>query len=189
MPRERRLRGINSSAVRHRISFEDEDIDIESVLERTKTRVFEIIREHAARYDANVKWYIVLNVLLYKLVVLDDKVDESVSSLINLHSYSNIALNVLENYEDFNDIMPRERRLRGINSSAVRHRISFEDEDIDIESVLERTKTRVFEIIREHAARHNLAETTEQGCTLVHQSARATGTWSWDRMPPTDMDI
>ncbi|XP_039291259.1 uncharacterized protein LOC120352964 [Nilaparvata lugens] len=103
MPRERRLRGINSSAVRHRISFEDEDIDIESVLERTKTRVFEIIREHAARYDANVKWYIVLNVLLYKLVVLDDKVDESVSSLINLHSYSNIALNVLENYEDFND--------------------------------------------------------------------------------------
>ncbi|XP_039297999.1 uncharacterized protein LOC120354669 [Nilaparvata lugens] len=76
MPRERRLRGINSSAVRHRISFEDEDIDIESVLERTKTRVFEIIREHAARYDANVKWYIVLNVLLYKLVVLDDKVDE-----------------------------------------------------------------------------------------------------------------
>ena len=105
MPRERRLRGINSSAVRHRISFEDdeEDIDIESVLERTKTRVFEIIREHAARYDANVKWYIVLNVLLYKLVVLDDKVDESVSSLINLHSYSNIALNVLENYEDFNE--------------------------------------------------------------------------------------
>ncbi|XP_039299204.1 uncharacterized protein LOC120355030 [Nilaparvata lugens] len=123
MPRERRLRGINSAAARHRINLDEEDIDITSVLESSKRRVFDIIREHAARYDGNVKWFIVLNVLLYKLVVMDDKqVGDSVSSLINLHSYSNIALNVLENYEEFNEhFMLAVRKILSSFENFVRH--------------------------------------------------------------------
>ncbi|XP_039287746.1 uncharacterized protein LOC120352148 [Nilaparvata lugens] len=123
MPRECRLHGVNSAAVRHRITINDpKEISIENVLERSKQRIFDIIREHAARHDANVKWFIVLNVLLYKLVVMDDEVSETVSSLINLHSYSNIALNVLENYEDFNDhFMLAMRKIMSSFDNFVRH--------------------------------------------------------------------
>ncbi|XP_039297451.1 uncharacterized protein LOC120354407 [Nilaparvata lugens] len=101
--REHRVGGVSSRAIRHRISFENVAPDIENVLQNSKARVFEIIREHAARFEGNVKWFLVLNVLLYKMVVLESEESEAVSSIVNLHSYSAIGLNVLESYDELNE--------------------------------------------------------------------------------------
>ncbi|XP_039293537.1 uncharacterized protein LOC120353558 [Nilaparvata lugens] len=101
--REHRVGGVSSRAIRHRISFENVAPDIENVLQNSKTRVFEIIREHAARFEGNVKWFLVLNVLLYKMVVLESEESEAVSSIVNLHSYSAIGMNVLESYDELNE--------------------------------------------------------------------------------------
>ncbi|XP_039293810.1 uncharacterized protein LOC111047092 isoform X2 [Nilaparvata lugens] len=51
---EFRAWAVNSHAIRHLITFQNDETDIVSVLKRSKPHVFEIIREHAERFEG--KW-------------------------------------------------------------------------------------------------------------------------------------
>ena len=96
------IRGVRGCAVRHRLSFLDGEVDIDSTLQSNKGRILNHIVNVSDRYYGNIKWFIVLNVIMQKLIVLPEE-NEHVESSVNFHSYSATSINVRENLDELNN--------------------------------------------------------------------------------------
>ena len=102
---KRKLSALHGNVVRHRLEYgeEEELVDIEETMESCKPEVTNIIQEESDRFFGNVKWFLVLNVILTKLLVLPEVENEEIRTTVNFHSYSYIGMNVRENLDELYD--------------------------------------------------------------------------------------